>query len=71
MLGADIARCEGRTIRVEAMETPEHWPAPHPECVRCRRREPIEPDPDAPARGYPYISPPPFVDGRCPKRIAP
>ena len=30
-----------------------------------------EPDPDAPDRGYPYISPPPFVDGRCHMRIAP
>lgn len=67
MLGADIARCPGRTIRVEAMETPEHWPAPHPECDGCRRREPAP-------EGRPwvtYMDPPTFVEGKCPRRIEP
>lgn len=70
----DIARCEGRmhtAVLDHAGCVSVTITTGYAECVRCRRREPIEPDPDAPDRGYPYISPPPFVAGRCHMRIAP
>ncbi len=65
----DIARCEGRvtsrpmgqiaSVRVTSTMG-------HAECLRCRRREPGAPD-----RPAPHMSPPVFVGGRCPERIAP
>lgn len=70
----DIARCEGRMSTAglgHAGRVSVTITTGHAECVRCRRREPIEPDTDAPDRGYPHTSPPQFVDGRCPLRIAP
>lgn len=64
----DIARCEGRitrtpighisTVRVTSDAT-------HPECRKCRRREPGH------ASHQPYMNPPPLTGGKCQQRIAP
>ncbi len=64
----DIARCAGRmnaqelgTAGIVRITTS----IGQAECVRCRRREPGHPERQT------HMSPPQFVDGRCPERIKP
>ena len=64
----DIARCEGKIAsrslgQIASVRVTSN--AGHSECVRCRRREPGNPDHQA------YMSPPAFVGGKCPERIEP
>ncbi len=64
----DTARCPGRITnrqlgQIAGVRVTSSMG--HSECVRCRRREPGAPD-------YQWhMSPPAFVDGKCPERIAP
>ena len=68
-LTSDVARCPGRVVSaVHGFYTVTIGQV---ECVRCRRREPHTPATDVPERPLPHMSPPQFVDGRCPQRIAP
>lgn len=67
----DTARCEGRIThrplgQVGGVRITSN--VGHSECWRCRRREASTASPGAP---QPHITPPPFVGGRCPQRIAP
>lgn len=70
----DIARCGGRIDNVSTGRAgcvDITISAGHVECVRCQRRKASDPDPSAPNRPIPYITPPQFVAGRCHERIAP
>lgn len=65
----DKARCPGRITHrplgsIAGVRVTSN--AGHSECVRCRRREPGAPD-----RPTTHMTPPVFVAGKCPMRIAP
>lgn len=70
MLPADVSRCGGRMHTAGLGQrgcvavSITHG---HAECVRCRRREPA---PEG-HQWVAYMSPPEFVDGKCPRRIEP
>lgn len=63
----DIARCAGRvtTLSKPGAAVTVTLTAGQAECVRCRRREPGHPERQT------HMSPPQFVRGLCPDRIAP